>query len=128
MRRPCAATAGGLIVFRFRVAWALLKANLQQLVHPRAVNKQQYNGHNLDEEIVRSQITFSFFFTITIGALALPLAMLGLDWITALTAAATAVCNVSPGPGPIIGPSGDTHGAGDPSVPETLTVGSATDH
>ncbi|WP_439858901.1 TrkH family potassium uptake protein [Pseudomonas sp. MBLB4136] len=100
-------TAGGLKIFRFQVAWVLLKANLQQLVHPRAVIKQQYNGHNLDEEIVRSLITFSFFFTITIGALALALAMLGLDWITALTAAATAVCNVGPGLGPIIGPAGN---------------------
>jgi trk system potassium uptake protein TrkH len=63
-------TAGGLKIFRFQVAYVLLKANLQQLIHPRAVIKQQYNGHNLDEDIVRSLITFSFFFTITIGLIA----------------------------------------------------------
>ncbi|MBT9530622.1 MAG: TrkH family potassium uptake protein, partial [Pseudomonas sp.] len=85
----------------------LLKANLQQLIHPRAVIKQQYNGHNLDEDIVRSLITFSFFFTITIGLIALGLALIGLDWVTALTGAATAVCNVGPGLGPIIGPVGN---------------------
>jgi trk system potassium uptake protein TrkH len=100
-------TAGGLKIFRFQVAAILLKANLQQLIHPRAVIKQQYNGHNLDEEIVRSLITFSFFFTITIGLIALGLTLLGLDWITALTGAATAVCNVGPGLGPIIGPAGN---------------------
>ena len=49
----------------------------------------------------------SFFFTLTIAALALALAMLGLDPITALTGAATAVCNVGPGLGPIIGPAGN---------------------
>ncbi|VXC62067.1 Trk system potassium uptake protein TrkI [Pseudomonas sp. 8Z] len=100
-------TAGGLKIFRFQVAFVLLKANLMQLVHPRAVIKQQYNDHNLDEEIVRSLITFSFFFTITIGVLALALTLTGLDWITALTGAATAVCNVGPGLGPIIGPAGN---------------------
>lgn len=100
-------TSGGLKIFRFQVAYVLLKANLQQLVHPRAVIKQQYNNHNLDEEIVRSLITFSFFFTITIGAIALGLALIGLDWVTALTGAATAVCNVGPGLGPIIGPAGN---------------------
>lgn len=100
-------TAGGLKIFRFQVAYVLLRANLQQLVHPRAVIKQQYNNHNLDEDIVRSLITFSFFFTITIGVIALGLALLGLDWITALTGAATAVCNVGPGLGPIIGPAGN---------------------
>ena len=72
-------TSGGLKIFRFQVAYVLLKANLMQLVHPRAVIKQQYNNHNLDEEIVRSLITFSFFFTITIGVLALALTLVGLD-------------------------------------------------
>jgi trk system potassium uptake protein TrkH len=100
-------TAGGLKIFRFQVAYTLLRSGLKQLVHPRAVIKQQYNGHNLDEEIVRSILTFSFFFTITIGLLALALALIGLDWTTALTAAATAVCNVGPGLGPIIGPAGN---------------------
>jgi trk system potassium uptake protein TrkH len=100
-------TAGGLKIFRFQVAYVLLRANLQQLIHPRAVIKQQYNNHNLDEEIVRSLITFSFFFTITIGVIALGLALIGLDWVTALTGAATAVCNVGPGLGPIIGPAGN---------------------
>ena len=99
-------TSGGLKMFRFQVAYALLRANLQQLVHPRAVIRQQYNRHNLDEEIVRSILTFSFFFTMTIGVLALCLALLGLDPLTALTAAASAVCNVGPGLGPIIGPAG----------------------
>jgi trk system potassium uptake protein TrkH len=100
-------TAGGLKIFRFQVAYVLLKANLQQLVHPRAVIKQQYNNHNLDEDIVRSLITFSFFFTVTIGVIALGLTLVGLDWVTALTGAATAVCNVGPGLGPIIGPVGN---------------------
>jgi trk system potassium uptake protein TrkH len=93
----------------------LLNASLQQLMHPRAVIKQQYNNHNLDEEIVRSLTTFSFFFTITIGMIALGLALLGLDWVTALTAAATAVCNVGPGLGPVIGPAGNFSSLADPA-------------
>ena len=56
-------TAGGIKIFRFQVAYILLKANLNQLIHPRAVIKQRYNGHRLDDEIVRSILTFSFFFT-----------------------------------------------------------------
>ncbi|WP_346840707.1 TrkH family potassium uptake protein [Metapseudomonas otitidis] len=100
-------TAGGLKIFRFQVALVMLRTNLKQLVHPRAVIRQKYNGHNIDEEIVRSLITFSFFFTITIGAIALGLCLVGLDWTTALTGAATAVCNVGPGLGPIIGPAGN---------------------
>ena len=34
-------TAGGIKIFRFQVAYILLKANLNQLIHPRAVIKQK---------------------------------------------------------------------------------------
>jgi trk system potassium uptake protein TrkH len=100
-------TAGGIKIFRFQVAYILLKANLNQLIHPRAVIKQQYNGHRLDEEIVRSILTFSFFFGFTIGLIALALSLLGLDWMTALTGAASTVSGVGPGLGGTIGPAGN---------------------
>jgi hypothetical protein len=92
-------TAGGIKIFRFQVAYILLKANLNQLIHPRAVIKQKYNGHRLDEEIVRSILTFSFFFAITICVIALLLSLLGVDWMTALTGAASTVSGVGPGLG-----------------------------
>jgi trk system potassium uptake protein TrkH len=100
-------TAGGVKVFRFQVAYILLKANLHQLIHPRAVIRQKYNGHRLDDEIVRSILTFSFFFTITICLIALLLSLLGLDWMTALTGAASTVSGVGPGLGETIGPAGN---------------------
>ena len=39
-------------------------------------------------------------------ALAMALGALGLDYMTAITGAATAICNVGPAMGPIIGPTG----------------------
>lgn len=93
-------TAGGIKIFRFQVAYTLLKANLYQLIHPRAVLKQNYNGHRLDEEIVRSILTFSFFFAIVVCLLALCLSLIGLDWMTALTGAASTVAGVGPGMAP----------------------------
>lgn len=104
-------TAGGVKIFRFQVAYILLRANLHQLIHPRAVIKQKYNGHRLDEDVVRS--TFSFFFTITICVIALGLSLLGLDWMTALTGAASSVAGVGPGLGEVIGPSGNFAGLPD---------------
>ena len=100
-------TAGGIKIFRFQVAYILLKASLNQLIHPRAVIKQKYNGHRLDEEIVRSILTFSFFFAITICIIALLLSLLGVDWMTALTGAASTVSGVGPGLGEVIGPAGN---------------------
>ncbi|MGV8604257.1 potassium transporter TrkG, partial [Pseudomonas aeruginosa] len=50
-------TAGGIQIFRFQVAYTLLKANLYHLIHPRAVVKHNYNDHRLDEELVLSILT-----------------------------------------------------------------------
>ncbi len=108
-------TAGGIKIFRFQVAYILLKASLNQLIHPRAVIKQKYNGHRLDEEIVRSILTFSFFFAITICGIALALSLLGLDWMTALTGAASTVSGVGPGLGETIGPAGNFASLPDPA-------------
>lgn len=55
----------------------------------------------------RALLIFSFLFTITIGGIALGLALIGHDWTTALSCAADGVCNVGPGLGTIIGPAGN---------------------
>ncbi|QGA53031.1 MULTISPECIES: TrkH family potassium uptake protein [Pseudomonas] len=115
-------TSGGLKIFRFQVANALLMGSLKQLIHPRAVTQKKYNNHPIDEEIARSLLTFSFFFAVTIGVIALGLALIGLDWTTALSGAATAVCNVGPGLGDIIGPAGNFSTLPD-SAKWLLTIG-----
>lgn len=98
-------TTGGIKIFRFQVCITLLKTNLKQLIHPRAVLPQKYNGHNLDEEIVRSILTFTSFVAFAIAGIALFLSFLGYDLITSLSGAIATICNVGPGLGNIIGPS-----------------------
>ncbi len=46
-------------------------------------------------------------YLVTVGVIAICLTVLGLDPTTSLTGAATAVGNVGPGLGPIIGPAGN---------------------
>lgn len=46
-----------------------------------------------------------FFYALTVGATELVLAFEGLDTVTALSAALTAVANVGPGVGEIVGPA-----------------------
>ena len=84
--------------------------------------QKKYNGQPIDEEILRSLLTFSFFFSITIAAIALGLSLIGLDWTTALSGAATAGCNVGPGLGTIIGPAGNFSSLPD-AAKWLLTVG-----
>ncbi|MFA7592949.1 MAG: TrkH family potassium uptake protein [Thiohalobacteraceae bacterium] len=100
-------TAGGLKIFRLQVAYILLRQQLRRLVHPHAIFTERYNDREIGEDILRSLISFSFFFAITIGLLALALSAVGLDFMTSLTGAATAVTNIGPGLGAIVGPTGN---------------------
>lgn len=100
-------TAGGFKIFRFQVGMALFRKQLYLLIHPRAIVAQRYNGRHLNGEIVRSLITFIFGYFATIVLLALLLALLSLPPQVAISAAITAVANVGPGIGDIIGPNGN---------------------
>ncbi|WOG25719.1 TrkH family potassium uptake protein [Endozoicomonas sp. 8E] len=100
-------TAGGIKVFRFQIAARLLGIQLKQLAHPRACFVQSYNGHKISSDILRSLIAFCFFFALLTTILTLLLSFLGLDLVTSLSGALTAVANVGPGLGDIIGPAGN---------------------
>lgn len=100
-------TSGGMKIFRFQIAMLMLRNQLRYLIHANGVFTTRYNHQPVTSDISRSVVAFSFFFFITIAALALSLSALGLDLVTALTGAATAVANVGPGLGATIGPAGN---------------------
>lgn len=100
-------TSGGMKVFRFQIAMMMLLNQLRYLIHANGVFTSRYNHQPVTNDISRSVVAFSFFFFITIAVLALGLSALGLDLVTALSGAATAVANVGPGLGDTIGPAGN---------------------
>jgi trk system potassium uptake protein TrkH len=58
-------------------------------------------------------MSFFMFFIVTLGLLAVALSLTGLDFITSLSGAATALANVGPGLGDQIGPAGNFAGLND---------------
>lgn len=100
-------TSGGMKIFRFQIAMLMLRNQLRYLIHANGVFTTRYNQQPVTSDISRSVVAFSFFFFITIAVLALLLSALGLDLVTAVSGAATAVANVGPGLGDVIGPAGN---------------------
>lgn len=100
-------TSGGLKIFRTQLAGFLLLKQLRSLIHPHAVWTQRYGNKKVDDALLGTILAFCFIYFATIGTLALILSFYELDLITALTGAATAVGNVGPGLGDIIGPAGN---------------------
>lgn len=100
-------TSGGLKIFRIQLSAMLLIKQLKLLIHPKAVWSQKYGGKSVDDQLLGNVLAFCFIYFASIGFIALMLSFYELDLVTALTGAATAVANVGPGLGTIIGPAGN---------------------
>lgn len=100
-------TSGGIKVFRFQIAITLLNKQMMKLIHPSGVFVQRYNRRPVNDDIVRSIVAFGLTFLITNIVIAGMLSAMGLDPITSISGAITAVANVGPGMGSVIGPTGN---------------------
>ncbi|WP_114767246.1 TrkH family potassium uptake protein [Vibrio rhodolitus] len=100
-------TSGGMKIFRFQIAMTLLNKQIMKLIHPSGVFIQRYNQRPVNDDIVRSVVAFCLTYFITIIVVAGCLSALGLDPVTSISGSITAVANVGPGMGTIIGPTGN---------------------
>ena len=99
-------TAGGIKIYRLQVASLLTRSHLLHLISPHRIVTLLYNGRRLPEDVPFSVVAFLALYMTTIGIFTVILAAMGLDLVTALSSAATAVSNVGPGLGQIVGPAG----------------------
>jgi trk system potassium uptake protein TrkH len=100
-------TSGGIKIFRFQLFFLILYDQLIKSVHPRAVTTLRYNSRKVNEDVVSSSIAFMFMAMGSFGLLAFILGLTGLDLTTSLSGSLTALMNVGPGLGEIIGPPGN---------------------
>jgi len=103
-------TSGGIKIFRFEVIARIILRIMAQLVHPHQIYRLTYQGRRIGEDVTTGVVAFFAFFTTALAALSLVLSLMGLDLITAVSGAATALANVGPGLGPEIGPAGNFSG------------------
>ncbi|MGE0408519.1 MAG: TrkH family potassium uptake protein [Amphiplicatus sp.] len=100
-------TSCGLKVFRFQVALAALSVYARRLAHPNGVFIAHYNGRPLSDDVFVSVLSFFFVYFASFATLSVLLAGFGLDVVTAISAAGTAIANVGPGLGETVGPAGN---------------------
>lgn len=99
-------TSCGIKIFRFQVLHAITEAQVKKLLHPHGVFIPHYNHKPLPDGVATSVLSFFFLFALCFTVLALALAYVGVDFMTAMSGAATAISNVGPGLGGTIGPAG----------------------
>ncbi|GAB4536562.1 MAG: TrkH family potassium uptake protein [Ruegeria sp.] len=118
-------TACSIKVFRYQLLFASIKAQIQRIRSPHGVFIAKYDGRPISRDVLTSVMSFFMFFALSLGGLSWALALTGLDFITAVSGAATALANVGPGLGDQIGPAGNFSGLND-TAKWLLTFGMLT--
>ena len=107
-------TAGGAKAMRWLLAFRAVLAQIKETYSPSRVTTIKYEGRPVDEDVLRGVISFFIFYMATFAFLALILTLMGLDLATATSGALSALANVGPGVGSIIGPAGNFAPLSDP--------------
>ncbi len=100
-------TTCGIKIFRFQILGSFIINQIKKLVYPHGVFSIKYNNEKISNKFIYSIITFIFLYFFIFFILATLLSINGLDFVTALSGSASAISNVGPGLGEIIGPNGN---------------------
>ena len=100
-------TTCGIKIFRFQILGRFIINQIKKLVYPRGIFSIKYNNQKISNSFVYSIITFVFLYFFIFFILAALLSINGLDFVTSISGAASAISNVGPGLGDIIGPDGN---------------------
>jgi trk system potassium uptake protein len=106
-------TACSVKIFRYQILLSAVAAEVRRLYSPRGVFIPRYAGRKVSDEVLNSVIAFFMMFYLTLAVVAVLLVLIGLDPITSISGAATALANIGPGLGPAIGPAGNFAGLPD---------------
>ncbi|MCB1386964.1 MAG: TrkH family potassium uptake protein [Nitratireductor sp.] len=108
-------TSCGIKIFRFQIAFETIRQHLWRTVRPNGIVVMRYNGLPLKDEVSAAVMNFFFLFALVYAVVTLALNLAGLDFMMASSAAATALANVGPGMGDVIGPVGNFQSLNDTS-------------
>ena len=100
-------TTCGIKIFRFQILSHFIINQIKKLVYPHGVFSIKYNNEKINDTFIYSIITFIFLYFFIFFILAALLSVNGLDFITAISGSASAISNVGPGLGNVIGPNGN---------------------
>ena len=100
-------TTCGIKIFRFQILSHFIINQIKKLVYPHGVFTIKYNNEKINDTFIYSIITFIFLYFFIFFILAALLSVNGLDFITAISGSASAISNVGPGLGNVIGPNGN---------------------
>ena len=108
-------TSGGIKAYRLVIIASSIRSGLMRLIYPNSVRPVRYGSVAVEPDMQRTVFLFvcAYVGIWALGSIAL--AATGLDVETAISGSITALANVGPGIGSVIGPAGNFAPLGDPA-------------
>ena len=100
-------TTCGIKIFRIQILYSFIVNHLKKIIYPKGIFILKYDQNTVDDKFIASIISFIYMYLVIFFIIAALLSLTGLDFITAISGAATSISNVGPGLGSIIGPNGN---------------------
>ncbi len=106
-------TAGGAKTMRWIILYRSLRSQIRSVHSPSGIFSTKYEGQTVGDDVASGVIAFFTLYFATFAVLAMALGLVGLDFLSAVSGALTALANVGPGVGDTIGPAGNFATIGD---------------
>jgi trk system potassium uptake protein TrkH len=100
-------TTCGIKIFRVQILYLFVVNQLKKIIYPKGIFVLKYDKNPIDNKFISSIISFIYMYLVIFFILTALLSLTGLDFVTAISGAATSISNVGPGLGSIIGPNGN---------------------
>tara|TARA_A100000164_G_C21814447_1_gene727167 strand:- start:342 stop:1157 length:816 start_codon:yes stop_codon:yes gene_type:complete len=100
-------TTCGIKIFRLQMLFLFIRNHINKLLSPNSISIIKYNDQKISDEFINSVIVFIFSYLFLFMFLSMLLSIAGLDFLSAISGAATSISNVGPGLGDVIGPNGN---------------------
>ena len=100
-------TTCGIKVFRLQILYLFISNQLKKIIYPKGIFVTKYDQNPVDNKFIASIVSFIYMYFVIFFIIAALLSLTGLDFITAISGAATSISNVGPGLGSLIGPNGN---------------------
>ncbi|WP_111537185.1 TrkH family potassium uptake protein [Palleronia aestuarii] len=99
-------TCCSIKIFRYQILMSAIAAQIRRIHTPHGLFAPRFEDRRVSDDVLSSVMAFFVLFIVSLGLLAVGLGLTGLDVVTSISGAGTAIGNIGPGLGPIIGPSG----------------------
>jgi trk system potassium uptake protein TrkH len=100
-------TTGAMKTFRLQIMAITAVNYLKRLISPNRVVVSSYGGRQITGDVSAAVLAFVSVMFATVMLFTVALSFFDLDFVTSLSAVTTAVANVGPGLGEVVGPAGN---------------------